>query len=394
MVQCHSGSCGEEREAKWKCSGCNSKVVYCSKACQIADWPLHIFDCYAYRGKRVPSAYHLALSCYLDELPTDDQTLEDYGFHRAALPSNQMMLFGLYQGLFKYFEINPKTVITWKREGILIQEIKKVFERNPPQYRGQYYLWFLEHEYLLDPSEDSTKVKDDIYLEAVMRAWRHIGGRPLHNSTAWNDIRLERATWPEHKQDCFDLCIMLLSKGHPSPSLRSWVSFGFCTARNQSYEKQLADAYSMLIVKCSFEEFFQAYDSCSLIQLFRSKNISLEPFGSHLADLLANSPRMNKSVWDLKQFVLAETPVSNPIPSVTADYGFFNCRNKEEVSQLKEAYKKFFDSNGDPLKLHEACLQGRIYDHVTKTLKLKKDDQGPLFRLMKNMYPLPQSESW
>ena len=393
MVQCHS--CEVEREGKWKCSGCNSKVVYCSKACQITHWPTHIFDCYAYRGKRVPSAYHLARSCYRDELPTDDQTLEDYGFHRAAWPSNQTMLLGLYRGLFIYFQINPKSVLTWKREGILIQEIKKVFEGSTSLDRGQYYPWFLEHQYLLDPSVDSTKVKEVIRLEAAMRAWRHIGGRPLHSSTAWNDIILEKATWPEHKQDCFDLCTMLLSKAHPNPSLRSWLSFGFCTTQNQYYEKRLGVAYSMLVVNCSFEEFYQAYDSCSLIQLFSSKNISLEPFGSHLADFLANSPHMNKSVWDLKQFVLAETSDSNPIPSVTADYGFFNCQNEAEVAQLKEAYKKFFeDSSGDPLKLHEACLQGKIYDYVVKkTLKLKGYDQGPLFQLMKNFYPLSHSES-
>ena len=393
MVLCQS--CEEEREGKWKCAGCNSKVVYCSKACQIANWPLHIFDCYAYRGKTVPSAYHLARSCYRDLLPTDKQTLEDFGFNRAITPSDETMLFGLYQGLFRFFEINPKTVHTWKRKGILIQEIKKVFEEIPPQNRGQYYPWFLEHQYFLDPSlEPSTNALEDFTLELVMRAWRHIGGRPLPNGTALDDIKVEKATWPEHKQDCFDLCGLVLSDLHPNPSLRSWLSFGFCTTQNQYYEMRLGVAYRKLVMSCSFEEFYQAYDSCSLIQLFSSKNISLEPFGSHLADFLANSPHMNKSVWDLKQFVLAETPDSNPIPSVTADYGFFNCRNKEEVSQLKEAYKKFFDSNGDPLKLHEACLQGRIYDHVTKALKLKKDDQGPLFRLMKNMYPLPQSESW
>ena len=112
MVQCQS--CEEEREGKWKCVG-KSKVVYSSKACQLAHWPHHIFDCYAYRGKTVPSAYHLARSCYRDLLPTDNQTLEDYGFNRAVTPFNQTMLLGLYQGLFNYFSLKPKTVLTWRR---------------------------------------------------------------------------------------------------------------------------------------------------------------------------------------------------------------------------------------------------------------------------------------
>ena len=392
MVQCQS--CEEEREGKWKCAGCNSKVVYCSKACQITDWHHHIFDCYAYRGKTVPSAYHLARSCYGDLHPTDKQTLEDYGFDRAVTPFNQTMLLGLYQGLFKYFNINPKTVLTWKREGILVQEIKKVFEEIPPQNRGQYYPWFLEHQDVLDPSlGPSTKVMEDFLLESVMRAWRHIGGRPLPNSTALNDIYIEKATWPGHKRDCFDLCSLVLSDSHPNPSLCMWLSFGFCTTQNQYYEMQLGIAYRTLVMRSSFEEFYQAYDTCSLVQLFSSKNINLEQFGLHLADFLVHAPRMNKSVWNLKQFVVADEPDSFPVPSVKVDYGFANCRNEEEKVQLKEVYKKVFeDSHGDPLKLHEACLQGKTYDYVRTTLKLKGKNQSPLFsRLMKNPYPLPQS---
>ena len=108
------------------------------------------------------------------------------------------MLLGLYQGLFIYFFIKPKTVFTWKREGILIQEIKKVFEDIPPQNQGQYYPWFLEHQDLLDPSlEPSTKATEDFCLELVIRAWRHIGGRPLPNSTsAVNDITSRRRLGP------------------------------------------------------------------------------------------------------------------------------------------------------------------------------------------------------
>jgi len=229
---------------------------------------------------------------------------------------------------------------------------------------------------------------EDFHFESAMRAWRHIGGRPLPNSTALNDIKFEKATWPERKRDCFDLCQLVLSDLHPNPSLCIWLSFGFCTTQHQYYEMQLGIAYRTLVMSCSFEEFYQAYDSCSLIQLFISKNINLEPFRSHLADLLAS--RMNKSVWNLKQFVVADEPDSDPIPPVRADYGFFNCRNKEEVVQLKEVYKKFFeDRNGDPLKLHEACLQGKIYDYVRTTLELKGKDQRLLFRrLMKNIYPL------
>ena len=52
---------------KMECAACNSEVLYCSKAGQIADWP---HDCYTYRGKTVPSVYHLSSSCYCDLLPS------------------------------------------------------------------------------------------------------------------------------------------------------------------------------------------------------------------------------------------------------------------------------------------------------------------------------------
>ena len=254
MVQCKF--CREDRERNLRCTDWNSEEVYCSKACQTANWPHHTFDCYAFRGKTVPSAYHLARSCYLDTLPTDKQTLEDYGFNKAYTSFNQMMLLGLYQGLFKY---NPETVLTWKQEGILIQEIKKVFERFPAQNRGQYYPWFLEHQDFLDPSlEPSTVVMEDPLIEAVMRAWRHIGGRSFPNSTARIDINIEKATWPKHKQDCFDLCVLVLSDSRPDASFRIWLSFGFCTARHKYCEMQLGIAYGMLVKRCSFEEFYQA----------------------------------------------------------------------------------------------------------------------------------------
>jgi len=383
--------CEEEREGTFKCAGCSPKVVYCSKACQIAHWPSHILVCYAYQGKTVPGAYHLHRSCFADLQPTDEKTLEDYGFNRACTPIHQMMLLGLYQGLFKYLRIKPGEVHRWKRDGILIQEIKRVFEEIPLQNRGQYYPWFLEHQDLLDPSvEPSTKAAEDFVLESVTRAWRHIGGRLLSNGTTMNHIITEKATWPLHKQDCFDLYVLTLSDSRPSPSLRTWLQFGFCTTINLYDEMQLGIAYQALHKRCSFEEFCQAYESNSLFQLFNSKNVPLERFGPILAEFLSDGP--NKSVWFLKQFVLADESDDVPVRSVGADYGFYNCRNEEEMLQLKEIYKKLFEEgNGDPVKLHEACLQGKIYDYVRMTLELKRRDRRPLFRrLMRNPYPLPE----
>ena len=82
----------------------------------------------------------------------------------------------------------------------------------------------------------------------------------------------------------------------------------------------------------------------------------------------------NKSVWDLKQYVMATDGVL--IPPVGADYGFYYCQTKEEQTQLKEVYKKFFAlPNADPIKLHEAAIGGRLFEYVGGLVKLKENFQ-------------------
>ena len=65
----------------------NGNVPVVIKACQIADWPHHIFDCYAYRGKTVPSAYHLSCACYCDLLPSKRRHSKVMGLIRISRPT-------------------------------------------------------------------------------------------------------------------------------------------------------------------------------------------------------------------------------------------------------------------------------------------------------------------
>lgn len=111
----------------------------------------------------------------------------------------------------------------------------------------------------------------------------------------------------------------------------------------------------------------------------------------HLDDVLAGSGSSgHKSVWSLKQFVLAkpEDETKPPLPCwpVRADYGFFNCTHAGEVADLKAVYKQFFvDKGGDPILLHNAAITGKIFDYVGVVMKLK----GKFQRLVRNHYPLP-----
>lgn len=69
------------------------------------------------------------------------------------------------------------------------------------------------------------------------------------------------------------------------------------------------------------------------------------------------------------------------------DYGFSNCKTEEENVELKDVYRTFFDlRDADPIKLHEAAIEGRLFEYVGGLVKLKKKFR----RLMKNPYPLPE----
>lgn len=96
---------------------------------------------------------------------------------------------------------------------------------------------------------------------------------------------------------------------------------------------------------------------------------------------------MSFSSYDLNEFVYAESGGS-PIPSVAVDYGFFNCKNAQEKADLKEVYRKFFDSGGHPFELHEAAIAGKTLEHVSKFVQL--EDKAKYRRLMKNPYPLEE----
>ena len=92
---------------------------------------------------------------------------------------------------------------------------------------------------------------------------------------------------------------------------------------------------------------------------------------------------MNKSVWNLKQYLATENgPL---IPSVGVDYGFFNCQGETERQDLKKVYMEFFaDYHADPIELHKAAIGGRLFDYVRRFVELKQK----FYCLMNNPYPL------
>jgi hypothetical protein len=352
-------------------------------------WVRHIFDCNPRRG--INTADYLALAVRDDLIPEHPQTLIDYGFERAFTVENRTKLFGLFVGLIHVLGVKPQLIHKWRLNGTLIREIHAAYEKVPVSSRGGYYPWFTKNQYVLD---DSMPIPTDHRYDFAQKAWVFVGGSP---SDTEGQIKAQVATWPSNKQICHALYAILLGEWHPGPSQYLWVLFGFCVTRDRYEESSLGVLYRELIMLCTFDEFTTAFESSTLFSLIVSKGIqrrSSNPYWDFanwddLEDVLSGSPQVFKSVWYLKQYVMAEDSEEvKPIPAVTVDYGFMNCKDEEDTSNLKRLYKQILEMpKVKPLELHEAAIKGELFKYAGRLVQLEKKKKK-FQRLLKNPYPL------
>ncbi|KAG6812093.1 hypothetical protein H0H92_004393 [Tricholoma furcatifolium] len=311
--------------ASKRCAGC-SRAWYCSKRCQEELWSYHIFHCNP--NKPIKTSYYIARAIRRDELPEDPQTLEDHGFVRAVSTMEKSRLLGLYKGLLMFTD--PKTLHKWRVNGTLVKEIKAVFDALPPGRRGGYYPWFLENQHVLDRSIPLPVTPEDMVNNGLLRAW------------------------------------------------------------SQYDERTLGSLYRQLIHRCTFRDLVEAYEDSKLLDFMRSHGLQIEHRFPYLEKFLQSS--MRESVWWLKQLVeVGNADEYQTEPTVAVDYGFDKCRpGTDDYANLKALYKQVLDMpQARPLDLHQACIQGKLYDYVTKFVAIKGRDSRKQFkRMLKNPYPL------
>ncbi|KDQ16158.1 hypothetical protein BOTBODRAFT_144831 [Botryobasidium botryosum FD-172 SS1] len=376
-------ACG--KPATKLCSACTSKTWYCSSECQRSDWTFHIFDCNPRRP--IDSSDYLALAVAQDRFPDDPQTKEDYGFNRALSAENQIVLLELFKGLILHRKVSSRRIHAWRVNGTLADGIKGTFEILPVHARGAYYGWFLQNQWVLDRSLSRPAHPLDAMIK---RAWAYSGGSPALSTRPY--IMSSIGAWPHTKRSIFLFCGAILSHGRPNPMEENWVTLGFCACHNEESELPLAAIYSEITERCTFEELYTAYDTSSLIALFDAKGLkTLHQQIPYLEDVLAGSPRHNKSVWNLKQVITAKD-CRPDVPPLSIDYGFVNCRSPLDTELLKEVYREFFGlPDANPIKLHETAMRGQIFEYVGGLVKIKKKERKTLQRLMRNPYPLNDS---
>jgi hypothetical protein len=363
-----------------KCASCG-KASYCSQKCQRAHWKHHIFSCEPPR--QINTAYKLCRAAFKNIFPEDEETLVDYGFNKTTDAREFQNLLGLYIGLFVHSNVDPKDVHRWRKNGILLQEIKRIYDAKTPSTRGGYYPWLLENQHILDPNSTF----DPLELHEK-KTWAHIGGDPnLPDADRVHTIK----SWPEKKYQVWILYYSILSGFHPSPDQTSWVEFGFCTCRSELEESGLAFFYTDIIKSngCPFDEFVAAHTNTNIPSLFPKYAAGPNnkwANNQHLCQLLEQDPI--KSVWRLKAYVYQTMEQPEMLVSFRMDYGIINCQGVTTLLQLlKDTYKRVFEhQDGDPDKLHEAAMQGATFDYIDGLIKLKKKDRAVLRRLMKNRH--------
>jgi MYND finger len=368
--------------ASRRCSGCH-RDWYCSKQCQESDWVRHIFDCNP--GRDINTADYLALAVRDDLLPEHRQTLIDYGFERAFTADNRTHLFGLFVDLIRFLDVKPQKIHKWRLNGTLVREIHAAYEKVPVSSRGGCYPWFVKNQYVLD---DSTPIPDHP-SELMHRAWSFIGGSPLDTD---GQIEAQIATWPKNKRMCHYLYVVLVGGWHPAPNQELWVYFGFCATRNDYEESGLGGLYRQSIELCTLDEFTAAFESSTLFALMRLKGMHQDTSRSiwnsgweDLEDVLSGSPDRFKSVWYLKQYIMAKGEVEL-IPAVVVDYGYMNYKDEEDTSSLTTLYTQIFEKPGmKPLELHQAAIKGELFEYAGRFVPLEKTK---FQRLLKNPYPL------
>jgi hypothetical protein len=378
-----------------RCSICN-KDSYCSESCEEKRSGWHIFTC---TKRAITSADYLYRSITEDELPDDEQVLEDFGFNHFTSYAHKCKLMGLYKGLYLSEDISVEEVHKWQVEGSLVTNIKNYFYQMPERNRGGYFPWFLNHTDIFD--RRITKEEGEDILVATF----YDKSRPYLDEVDQNVD--PKVLQPAAKRHAYLLLAEALHAAGPNPTEVNWNNFGFCTCHDEREERSLGGLYQQLLLgdklfsdlpgrekffrtrkmeTATFEEFWHAYESGTLIQLMDSKGLKWQrtqfPFLEKFLSVPPSGPQ--PSVWSLKQFLAINDPIDfPPIPAVKVDYGFMNCENFEETCVLMEIYKRLL-VKANPLELHDACLAGKLFEYAGRFDKMDENHRG----LMMNFYPL------
>jgi hypothetical protein len=329
-------------------------------------------------------------------MPLDEDVLEDFGFNNVPFGIERNYLLGVYQGLYLSGSVSTEDIHQWRIAGILADKIKEFYFGLPASQRGQYFPWFLRNSHVLDRTMSKKEAVANLIVTFYDQA------RPYLDEE--DRGKIAKDLQPQAKTHSYHLLAGILRRMHPNPMEENWCAFGFVTCRNKSEERILAKLYQLLltcsnessldevhnsqrgiVLPATFARFWKAHESMTLIPLMDSKGFkNLRSGLPYLEAFLSDPTVTHLSVWDLKQFLQINNPVDHPPEAyVRVDYGFVNCRSAKDTCTLMEIYDRVLKS-ADPLKLHNACIEGSLFEFAGGYLHMKEQWRS----LMRNPYRL------
>ncbi|RFU75794.1 phosphoserine aminotransferase [Trichoderma arundinaceum] len=335
--------CKATRELTYVCEKCEV-AAYCTLDCYRSDWHRHKFSCNL--GRSTDATDYLVLACHDNELPLQEDVVNQYGFNCFVSGHDQWRLFKLYRRLVVDWGIDEDEL----RSAVKRNTLKEMLMFRCSQTRDPVMLidmrW-LENEERFGANGEGQDIAST--LEAVQRELLSPGERKVPIA----ELR------PREKIQALVFYTQIRNRFKPKVDEDNWISLGFCTAADLDSEQRLACVYEALVERCRFEEFWNAMVKSSMVELFSKYELGEQI--SHMRNFkrfMAIVQKWHESVWELKRFTRMN--VADPARSVIVDYGFGNCKDPRQRMQLREMYQKYFEQGEDEMRLHEACVAGKL----------------------------------
>ncbi|KAI3010460.1 hypothetical protein CBS147346_1673 [Aspergillus niger] len=323
------------------------------------------FDCSL--GRPIDEVDYFIIACKTEELPKDDDVAKAFGLLYFTSAADLQRLFRLYCRLVNEWGVEEDEL----REAWQQNKLKEFILFRSSQIPSS--LIHAESHWLSQQNGfAANKITD---FNVVFESQKHILKRE-DQQVPYEKLK------PREKLEAYVFLCQIRNGYVPDADEDNWIYLGFCTARDGDETQQLAKLYRVLVDRCEFEEFWKAMAESKMVDLFRKYGLghAIKEM-RNFEILLRAAGTWYQSVWELKRFT--RVSCAEPHRSVLVDYGFSNCRTLE-LSDLRQAYTKFFTQGGDEMALHEACIQGQLASFLESEL-------GGLpisAELVSNPYPL------
>ncbi|KAF9105772.1 hypothetical protein BGX29_011474, partial [Mortierella sp. GBA35] len=140
---CANEDCPQPEARTFLCSRCRD-IKFCSKECQLACLSWHKRLCI----DPAKTVFNLKEAVFADDLNAMNEDLKiSFGFEKCKTQMDKHYLFGVYQGMIKFYDCDLKELDKAFSENKLPEFIVSMFfyKSGGPQYCGEYFKWFIKN---------------------------------------------------------------------------------------------------------------------------------------------------------------------------------------------------------------------------------------------------------